>query len=201
MLSKRDELESLAHLEKTIRDICEGFEAWGKARPFQHDDILFIINAYMTGQNGVLNANPMGLGKTYETVIADFVLNVLFEREYGRKPNVLWLTKKSLVKSNMREILVWNPERKLAPLTGGTPEQREFVFRFAMKTESMLMCNYEAVRTTKMIREAEWDFIFIDEVHKLKGGANPNGPTLIWQAVKDLCLKSKFMIFLSGTRW
>ena len=199
LLSKRDELESLAQLERTIRDICEGFEGWSKARPFQHDDILFIINAYMTGQNGVLNANPMGAGKTYETVIADFILNVLFEREYGRKPNILWLTKKSLVKSNMREILTWNPERKLAPLVGGTPQQREFVFKFAMKTESMLMCNYEAVRTTKMIQEAEWDFVYIDEVHKLKGGANPNGPTLIWQAVKDLCRKTKFMIFLSGT--
>jgi len=50
-----------------------------------------------------------------------------------------------------------------------------------------------------MIAEAEWDFIYIDEVHKLKGGANANGPTAIWTAVRDLCRKARFMIFLSGT--
>ena len=199
LLSKRNQLEALAELEQTIRQICEGFGAWDKARDFQHDDILFIIDAYKSGKNGILNANDMGLGKTFETAVADHILCALFEQEHNRKPNVLWLTKKSLVSSNLREIMLWSPDRRMMPLSGGSVELRETAFQWAMMSNSMLIANYEAVRTTPMIANAQWDFVYIDEVHKLKGGANANGPTAIWSAVKDLCRNAKFMIFLSGT--
>jgi SNF2 family DNA or RNA helicase len=199
LLALQEEADRLSEAEKTIKDICESFDAYDKAHGFQREDILFIVDAYMAGKNGVLNANDMGLGKTFETAVVDFIICTLFEREYGRKPNVLWLTKKSLVKSNLKEILTWSPDRKCIPVSGGAPEQREMGFQLAMMANAMLMCNYEAVRTTPMIAAADWDFIYIDEVHKLKGGANANGPTAIWTAVKDICRNSRFMVFLSGT--
>jgi SNF2 family DNA or RNA helicase len=45
---------------------------------------------------------------------------------------------------------------------------------------------------------APWDFVFADEVHRLKGGSNVK-PTLIWQVMKDVCSKARFIYFLSGT--
>jgi len=199
LLSKQSSLEALKETEKKIREIVENFEAWKKARDYQQDAVLFSVNAYLTGLNGILNADDMSLGKTFETVVTDFIICILFEREHNRKPKCLWLTKKSLVKSNIREVLRWNPTRLMIPLSGGNPDQREFATMAALENNMMLVCNYEAVRTTPLIAQTEWDFVYIDEVHKLKGGANSGGPTAIWQAVRDVCRNSKFMIFMSGT--
>jgi SNF2 family DNA or RNA helicase len=127
-----------------------------------------------------------------------FILKALFVNQYGREPYMLWVTKKSLVKSNLREIKKWFPDHKIVPNLGTNPEMRKQFFDFTMMTQGMQMCSYENVRDTPEIQAFKWDFVFADEVHRLKGGANPK-PTQIWVTMRDVCRHAKFMYFLSGT--
>ena len=198
------DMREMRLLDDEIKLLCEGFGAYDKAHAYQIEDVISTIQAYRAGKRGMLNANDMGMGKTFESAIVLYVLNKLFQEEFGRKPKVLWLTKKSLVvkESTKKELQKWNPDLKiLQPLVNGTAQQRDMVVDIALGSDKVdvVIANYEFVRTTNKARKSKWDIVVIDEVHKLKGGANSGGPTAIWEAVRDVCLQSEFVLMLSGT--
>lgn len=201
--AQRIEAEGLDQLSKELELICKDFPAYFQAHMYQHDDILFTINAFNEGRNGILNANDLGLGKTFETIVTLYILSKTFQdANNGKKPSILWLTKKSLVTSTPTEIKAWWPDAKvMTPLKSTVSEtDRNFLIEMYQGIQcDVLLVNYEFVRTTPKINSVAWDYIVIDEVHKLKGGANSSGPTKIWEACKNLCHKSRFNIFLSGT--
>lgn len=200
----RAEMLSMKEVDEEIRKLCEGFEAYDKAHPYQIEDVVSSINAYKAGKRGMLNANDMGMGKTFESAIVLYCMQKLLSETLGRKPKILWLTKKSLVtkESTKKEIARWNPNWKtIQPVDGGSPAQREFVVEFYRDSDmaDMFLANYEFVRTTPVAQTMKWDIIVVDEVHKLKGGANSNGPTNIWTSIKNLCVNAEYVLMLSGT--
>lgn len=200
----RAEMLSMKEVDEEIRKLCEGFEAYDKAHPYQIEDVVSSINAYKAGKRGMLNANDMGMGKTFESAIVLYCMQKLLTESLGRKPKILWLTKKSLVtkESTKKEIARWNPNWKtIQPVDGGSPAQREFVVEFYRDSDmaDMFLANYEFVRTTPVAQTMKWDIIVVDEVHKLKGGANSNGPTNIWTSIKNLCVNAEYVLMLSGT--
>lgn len=181
-------------------------------RPYQAEDVLVTLSNYKAGRP-TLNASKMGLGKTREA--AAFLATV-------KAKLTLWLTAKTLVKSTTRQLsalgvpvfAITDPstldlilpvaKAMIHPVTGQGP---------------ILVMNYEALRQKKagpIILSNEWPFVVIDEVSKVKGGANLNGSTLIWRLVKDLLhpelrshkhypepalreLPKPYPLFLSGT--
>lgn len=199
---QKQNLERLAALESTVKELCEDFAAWHKARHYQVDGILAAVSAYIQGKTGFLDADDMGLGKTFKSTIMMFIIRALFLNEHGREPKMIWVTKKSLIKSNMKEIKKWYPEHKIVPCLpdyAKTLKDREQIFSIAQMTDSMFLCSYEHVRTTDVVKFTAWDVVFVDEVHKLKGGCNPSKPTEIWVTLKEMCRQARFMYFLSGT--
>lgn len=201
LLNAQSESQFLEELKKTLDEICADFESYFKAHVYQHEDITAIIGAYQKGLNGMLNANDMGLGKTYESAVTLYIMSKLFEQEHARKPKILWLTKASLIQSDssMKEIREWWSCMIMSTKKAKTLKDREFhIEMYISLGADILLTNYEFVRTTPMAKEITWDFVVIDEVHKLKGGANSK-PTEIWTAVKDTCLKARFIMMLSGT--
>ena len=68
---------------------------------------------------------------------------------------------------------------------------------FAADGGICVLTNYETIRNTAAAQNIHWDFVIMDEVHKLKGGANATGPTAIWEAIKDLSMG--FQMMLTGT--
>ena len=199
----REELAKVySKTAKIVKEICSDFDAWGFAHEYQVEDVVSIVHAYITGEGGILNANEMGLGKTYETIVALYIIMQLFEREYNRKPTLLWLTKSSILEtdSTKKEVARWWPDFKMVSISGSeNKESRALKLKIAHGGGYGVITNYEIVRTTDVASSIVWDLIVMDEVHKLKGGANPNGPTAIWKAVKDICPASKFVQMLSGT--
>lgn len=232
--------EKMAHLaalaaQERIQAIYDSLqEAW-EAMPwnsymmdFQREDILSIVQAFVDGKNGMMNANDRGMGKTFETGAALDLLTVLFERDHNRKPHVLWLTKKGLVGQTYREHLRWNPERKMIVLgatsiqtgalydtikMGATKETRNFQLEMAVQLNSWVISNYDVLNTTPAILDVPWDILVVDEVHKLKGGANctvrycEHGKyaekcraTGLWRKTKQIIDEHKpFFLPLSGT--
>lgn len=161
---------------------------WGMdARSYQLIDLKYMLAAFETGKTGVLNANDMGLGKTFESIMLDYCLQHLFPAKYDRMPLVLWVTTPSLIKQTVREIKRWNPGRRVIPVEGSwNREAREFATRMAIEELAMVVCNYEQLNTNTVLMQTEWDVIFADEVSKLKGGANPSKPTKVWTNFQQL---------------
>lgn len=199
------EIQQARAIEDTvaeIRRLTSDFPTIDKLHEYQLEDVVSTIQAYRAGKRGMLNANDMGMGKTVETVVILYVLTKLMELSLGHRPNVLWLTKKSLMqKSSPKEVKRWNPECSVVtPATAKNLQDREFYLEMYEYTGAdIFMANYEFVRTTPKCLDIKWDIVVIDEVHKLKGGANATGPTKIWETIKNLCLKSRFVLMLSGT--
>jgi SWI/SNF-related matrix-associated actin-dependent regulator 1 of chromatin subfamily A len=187
-------------MEQDLKEYLGQIESWKLAADFQKQDILETFKAYRLGKNGMLNANDMGLGKTMEGILSLVLLKAEFKREFNREPRVLWLTKQSLIYSTIREFGKWNPEYRIVPISGSLPvEVRETLMSVALQNNMTIISNYEIVNTTKVFRDMDWDFVVVDECHKLKGGANPGKKSQIWTNTKDVCRRARFIMMLSGT--
>lgn len=200
----KDELKNKAIQEtaEKVFEIMQGNPSWAKSHDYQKEDVVMAIHAYLSGFNGFLNANDMGAGKTKEAFDTLFVLNALFRAEHDRNARVLWLTKTAILKTGgtVREGKEWAPDIKLIPVEGSMNKaQREAFFEMIDEFGMSCITNYESVRTTEALQDIDWDIIVMDEVHKLKGGANPSGPTAVWKAVFEITRKARMMIMLSGT--
>jgi SNF2 family DNA or RNA helicase len=115
---------------------------------------------------------------------------------------MLWLTKASIVQTGgtKNEATRWDPTLKMYPLNGSDSKPaREMVFKMAVGSGACILTNYETLRTTPEARKVDWDIVVMDEVHKLKGGANANGATAIWTTVKDTLKSANFIMMLTGT--
>ena len=184
-----------------IKEICEDFAAWTQARDYQVEDVVRIVHQYLIGGSGVMNANEMALGKTFETLVALYICGELHRRKFGKEPTMLWLTKVSIVKTGgtFHEAKRWFPGLKIFPISGSdSKSSREMIFKdFASEGGICVLTNYETIKTTPAAQAIHWDFVIMDEVHKLKGGANSSGPTAIWEAIKELSMG--FQMMLTGT--
>lgn len=187
----------LAALEKEIAELANGQAFWTKARDFQIEDISYTIGAYKSGLNGVLNANDMGLGKTLEASGTIFLLQKLMEKDLGRPPKTLWLTKKTLLKTTPREIRKWC-DLMLVPVEGTAAQRKVAVEIASWDPKCVVMANYESLESTPELVETPWDIVVMDEVHKLKGGAQSK-PTKVFLNCQKVCKQARFLLPLSGS--
>lgn len=196
----------MREIAEEIKSLVGDWSTLKKARDYQHQDVLMTYAAFKNGKNGFLNADDMGAGKTMIAIICMRILSAHIQKTEGRFPNMLWLTKKSLIGEpgitgpTQAEIKKWWPELKVfTPKDAKKLAEREWSLEIYEMMDGLYMANYEFVRSTPKVFNYKWDFVIIDEVHKLKGGANPSGPTDIWKACKDLLIHTKFNLMLTGT--
>ena len=100
MRKQKAEEEANKAYEETarlIKEICDDFAAWNSAREYQIEDVVRIVHQFLIGSTGVMNANEMSLGKTFESIVALYIIRILFKQKFNRKPTMLWLTKASIV--------------------------------------------------------------------------------------------------------
>jgi SNF2 family DNA or RNA helicase len=190
-------------LEAELSVIAQESPSWSRQLPFQREDTLYTVNAWRIGLTGVLNANDMGLGKTFEVATFDFLARRLFEQENNTTPSRIWVTKVSLVNATCREIKKWYPETMVIPLIGSTAAQKSAVYETVKNMDAIIVCNYEALESVPALIERPWNFIYMDEVHRLKGGANSK-PTQVWVNAKTLVFNSRnscksFFLPMSGS--
>jgi SNF2 family DNA or RNA helicase len=194
------ELERLKRIEEQIERLVGDWSAWKAARPYQKECVIMTVGAFIDGLNGMFIADDLGLGKTLEAEISLRIIELLFEEKHGRKPSILWLTKKALVESSPNELRRWWEDRTIVGIHNvPNKETREFLVNATISAGGLLLTNYEAARTTKNIHTNKWDILIVDEAHKLSGGANASGPTQVWQTVKDMSINTDFMILMSAT--
>ena len=195
LIKLQAEAEEIQKYHKRLEELIGEMYSWGQAREYQKEDIVSCIKCYMEGKQGFLNANDMSLGKTFEAIC---ILQAL--KQIKPKARILWLTKLSLTISTPKEIKRWWPEASLiTSAVAKNPAQRKIVLDMLNMGADFLVANYEFIKTTPELDNYHFDFLVIDEAHKLKGGANQGKPTDIWKATKKLKQNVDFCIFLTGT--
>ena len=140
-------------------------------RPFQVDDI-----DKMLGLQHFLNANPMGLGKTVETI------RFLQER---KARNALIVCPKIIRYQWQNQLKTWgNFESEIYEKQPYIPDDGR-----------MWIVNYDKLRNEKTrlkFRGFQWDYVILDEAHKIKGRNSAQT-----KAVKEL--PAAHRIALTGT--
>ena len=148
-----------------------------RLKPFQQEDLNFSLQL-----RAVLNANPMGYGKTVE--------GLSYARALDTR-RLLILCPKSVCKQWLNMCQVWFPELYSEAKILIAPRNLGYGTKFPI----IVITNYEQLLNAKVhesLRSIQWDCIIADEVHRLR---NPKAKSTI--AAKSLPCYNK--IGLSGT--
>ena len=161
----------------------------GQLRSYQLDGLNWLINLYEKGLSGIL-ADEMGLGKTIQTISL-----LAFLKEYKKVSRYfLVIVPKSCVPNWMKEFKNWLPEMKVVNLIA-RKEEREHILKTQLVKDKFDVCvtTYEGVRLcTSNLRKFKWQYLIVDEAHKLK-----NEASMLSQQLRTL--ESKYRLLLTGT--
>ena len=190
-------------------DILKTWEHYPRMDDYQVEDVIFYCDRWLrtkdqidaptnTFTRGVINANDTGMGKTLETIAFLWVM-----RQIKPDASIIWFTKTSLVKETSPESsMKWG--FNMIPVFG-TSDDKINMLKVMLSVPDMPPCfaiNYEAVNNKQVLEtlnQVSWDFMVIDEVHKLRGGANYR-PTQMWTNTKKFKnLHRPWPIMLSGS--
>lgn len=198
---------------RAIQSVQQGAERADKLfaadhlREYQKVSVLRALSNFRSNR-ATLDASDMGLGKT--RMAGSFIGTI----GPDRLNRVLWLTSKSLVKTTRKELAKLG--LTVVPVDHKNFEYVSESFDETHKNKQVVyIANYEILgNMSKNTRDEAvianyrgpkgrgWDALFLDECTKVKGGANPGEPALIWKLLRDLIYSHQpqmYRYFLSGT--
>ncbi|AOA62227.1 Isw1b complex ATPase subunit [Komagataella phaffii CBS 7435] len=158
----------------------------GKLRPYQIQGLNWLVQLYENKLSGIL-ADEMGLGKTLQTISFLGYLRYL----KGINGPHLVVVPKSTLDNWAREFKRWTPEVKTV-LLQGDKDQRTTIIQDELMTCNfdVLISSYEIViREKSSLRKFNWDYIVIDEAHRIK-----NEESLLSQIIRMFHSKSRLLI-------
>lgn len=144
---------------------------------YQVGDVNKMVSLY-----GCLNRNPMGLGKTVETIVA---------ARFLRAKSILIVAPKIVMSQWRDQIKVWWPERSEDVFIYGATDAK----KRKVTPGSIVIINYEKLLNTTNITKLkmfQWDVLIADEAHRIK---NPKSKRTL--ALKSIPAARKYA--LTGT--
>ncbi|CAM5165593.1 unnamed protein product [Natator depressus] len=196
--------ETLAELalateeEEGFVDVCNsGLMIYGemhnKLFEYQREGVAFLYSLYRDGRQGGILADDMGLGKTIQIIA---LLSGMFDAELIQF--VLLVMPTTLVSNWMREFTKWTPGLRVKDFYGTSKTERnrklERIQRkngIVITTYQMLINNWQQLSSLSG-REFVWDYIILDEAHKIK---SPSAKT----TKSVYAIPAKNRILLTGT--
>ncbi|XP_039345091.1 DNA excision repair protein ERCC-6-like [Mauremys reevesii] len=196
--------ETLAELalateeEEGFVDVCNsGLMIYGemhnKLFEYQREGVAFLYSLYRDGRQGGILADDMGLGKTIQIIA---FLSGMFDAELIQF--VLLVMPTTLVSNWMREFAKWTPGLRVKDFHGTSKTERnrklERIQRkngIVITTYQMLINNWQQLSSLSG-REFVWDYIILDEAHKIK---SPSAKT----TKSVYAIPAKNRILLTGT--
>lgn len=170
-------------IEETIANVTQHFPH--ELRPYQVEGVEFMLTTWIKN-SGILQGDDMGLGKTVQAITA-----TLCKPEFKF---TLYLTKPSLIQKTADEWNMWGKhwtdkgDLSVIPiLPNNNKTQTALVVEYARKLpgQVIFITNYESLNSFPFLTDYDWDLLIVDEVHKLKGGAQYS-PTKMWRNTKQL---------------
>ncbi|XP_069842841.1 DNA excision repair protein ERCC-6-like [Dendropsophus ebraccatus] len=168
-------------------------ELFNKLFEHQKEGVAFMYSLHRDGRKGGILADDMGLGKTIQVIA---FLSGMFDAELTN--NVLLIMPTTLISNWVKEFEKWTPGMRVNEFHGTSKKERtrnlEKVQRkggVLITTYQMLINNWQQLATYNG-REFVWDYIILDEAHKIKSTSTKT-------AKSCYAVPAKNRILLTGT--
>lgn len=137
---------------------------FGKLKPYQIEGLKWLVSLYNNGLNGIL-ADEMGLGKTIQTIA---LLTYLIETKKNAGPYLV-IVPLSTVGNWVRELDRWAPSVSKVVYRGNRNIRREAQSQLYRGGFNVVITTYEfIVRDQPVLTRFHWQYIIIDEGHRMK---------------------------------
>lgn len=168
-------------------------DLYNKLFAHQKEGIVFLYELYRSNKKGGLLADDMGLGKTIQIIA---FLSGMFDAELIKY--VLLVMPTTLITNWMKEFVKWTPGMRVSEFHGSSKKERtrnlEKVQRkggIVITTYQMLINNWEQLSGYNG-REFMWDYMILDEAHKIKSSSTKSS-----KCAHNI--PAKYRILLTGT--
>ena len=185
-----DSYNSMAHANKVKIRRQPEMLVGGTLKSYQMRGLEWLVSLYKNNLNGIL-ADEMGLGKTIQTIA---LLAYLSEVMHNNGP-FLVVVPLSTLSNWANELEKWAPDLVVV-IYKGNPEKRKELYKTEMKSNkyNVLLTTYEyTMRDTKVLRKPLWQYIIVDEGHRMKNAKSKFSMTL------GNMYKSQHRLLLTGT--
>lgn len=159
----------------------------------QKEGVAFLYSLHRDGRKGGILADDMGLGKTIQVIS---FLSGMYDAELAN--HTLLVMPTSLIKNWVREFAKWTPGMRVKEFHGTSKAERnrnlERIQRkggVIITTYQMLINNYEHLASYNQ-REFKWDYVILDEAHKIKTSSTKT-------AKSAHAIPAKHRVLLTGT--
>ncbi|XP_028271068.1 DNA excision repair protein ERCC-6-like isoform X3 [Parambassis ranga] len=168
-------------------------ELHDKLYDYQRDGVAFLYSLYRDGLKGGILADDMGLGKTIQVIS---FLSGMYDNELVK--HALLVMPTSLITNWTKEFAKWTPGMRVKEFHGISKNERtrnlEKVQRrggVIITTYTMLMNNWQQLSSHNG-REFQWDYMILDEAHKIKSNTTKTAKSVN-------SIPSKNRVLLTGT--
>ncbi|XP_051847013.1 DNA excision repair protein ERCC-6-like [Antechinus flavipes] len=164
-------------------------------RLFEHqkEGVAFLYSLYKERRKGGILADDMGLGKTVQILA---FLSAMFDAELVRF--VLLIMPTSLISTWTKEFDKWTPGMRVATFHGSSKNERirnlnriQRKNGVAVTTYQMLVNNWQQLSQLDG-KEFVWDYLILDEAHKIKSSSTKS-------SIAARAIPVKNRILLTGT--
>ncbi|XP_049618497.1 DNA excision repair protein ERCC-6-like [Syngnathus scovelli] len=168
-------------------------ELYDKLYDYQRSGVAFMYSLYRDGRKGGILADDMGLGKTIQVIS---FLSAMYDNELVKHTMLVMPT--SLITNWTKEFTKWTPGMRVKEFHGVSKAERtknlEKIQRRSgviITTYTMLMNNWQQLSSYQG-REFKWDYMILDEAHKIKTSTTKT-------AKCATAIPSKNRVLLTGT--
>lgn len=193
--TEREEDAELLKEEEDVEDDADDIEYLfrespayinGQLRDYQVQGLNWLVSLDKNRIAGIL-ADEMGLGKTLQTI------SFLGYLRYIKKiPGpFLVIAPKSTLNNWLREINKWTPEVNAFILQGDKEERARLIQdKFMACDFDVVIASYEIIiREKAAFRKMNWEYIMIDEAHRIK-----NEESMLSQVLREFHSKNRLLI-------
>lgn len=179
-------------------DVCgSGLLLYGEmhAKLFQHqrEGVAFLYRLHQEGRPGGILADDMGLGKTIQIIA---FLSGMFDSELIR--HVLLIMPTTLVSSWLAEFARWTPGLRVKEFHGTSKTERTRNLEKIQRKNGIVITSYQMlINNWKQLASCHgqdfvWDYIILDEAHKIKCPSNKTTKCVY-------AIPAKHRLLLTGT--
>ncbi|OXB57145.1 hypothetical protein ASZ78_000546 [Callipepla squamata] len=184
--------------EGNFVDVCgSGLLLYGEMHEklFQHqrEGVAFLYRLHRDGRPGGILADDMGLGKTIQVIA---FLSGMFDSELIR--HVLLVMPTTLVSSWLAEFARWTPGLRVKEFHGTSKTERTRNLEKVQRKNGIVITSYQMlINNWKQLTSCQgqdfvWDYIILDEAHKIKCPSNKTTKCVY-------AIPAKHRILLTGT--